>query len=307
MTPELRQVLKGLAHNRTVGFNFPANFMEVSFDHVTNDEARLSISPGPHCIDRDGQVSLPAFGLLADLGLAAPIRNHFGAGARMATVALTLQFTGRPRLGPLTAVGSFDGLLAGAGQRQGLSRLKLYAGDALVCTGTATFMGIGGPDATPPLKMRTAADYHEAPLEISALMLHEREVLARAEQAMKSRAAGSFIQRFMDIRPRRTLRGAVSTCMNGLQIGNRVGHAQGGITLALAAATADCALGDDWMMSSVSAFYVGPAIGKVIKGRSQIVHRGGRTAVVRTVLSNDGTTPALQVMSSHARREQTAT
>lgn len=303
MSPEIRQVLRGLAHNRLPGFNFPANFLELSFDEVGEGEARLSMRPGPHAVDREGRMSLPALGVLADIGLAAPVRRRFGAGARMATVALQLQFTGIPATGPLVARGRLDAVLEGASERQGLTRVAIHAGDALVCTGTGAFIVMGGPDATPPLPMRRAADFIEEPLEPAALTAPEREVLARAEAAMRpARGDLSFIERFMGLAPRRTAKGATLRCPNGLQIGNRVGHVQGGISLALAAATANRALGEDWMLSSVAAWYVSPGIGREIRGRARIVHLGGRTAVVQTTLTNDGAEAMLQATSSHARR-----
>jgi acyl-coenzyme A thioesterase PaaI-like protein len=81
-----------------------------------------------------------------------------------------------------------------------------------------------------------------------------------------------------------------------------VGHVQGGISLALAAATANRALGEEWMLSSIAAWYVSPGIGREIRGRARIAHLGRRTAVVQTTLTNDGADAMLQATSSHARR-----
>jgi len=171
-----------------------------------------------------------------------------------------------------------------------------------VCSGSGAFIVLGGPNATPSLPMRRAGDYRNAPLDPEELTPAERDVLARAEAAMDGDSRFPFIERFMGLSPRRTPRGAMARCANGLHIGNRVGHVQGGISLALAAATASHALGDEWMMSNVSAWYVGPGIGRQIEARSRIVHLGARTAVVQTTLTNDGTEAMLQVTSGHARR-----
>lgn len=72
---ELRQVLKGLALNRRPGWNFPGNFFELSFDEVGPDSARLSIEPGVHCLDADTQMNLGALAVLADIGMAAGMRQ----------------------------------------------------------------------------------------------------------------------------------------------------------------------------------------------------------------------------------------
>ncbi|HEX2828203.1 MAG TPA: hypothetical protein VHP37_17745 [Burkholderiales bacterium] len=65
---------------------------------------------------------------------------------------------------------------------------------------------------------------------------------------------------------------------------NRVGHVQGGVTMGLGLATAEAALSADWMTSAVSAWLMAPCEGALIESRSDIVHRGRLTSVVRTAI-----------------------
>lgn len=143
MAYELTRVLRGLALNRRPGWNFPGNFLDLSFDEVGGAGARLSLEPGPHCLDGEGQVDLGTLGVFADVGMAAGMRQQVGLATRMATVAMSLSLTGALRKGRLESVGVFDGFVAGGAGRQGLARTEIFAGDTLVATGNATFAALG--------------------------------------------------------------------------------------------------------------------------------------------------------------------
>ncbi len=302
LPPELAQVLKGLALNRTPGWNFPGNFLELSFDEIGPDAARLSIEPGPHCLDGDGQMSLGAIGVLADIGMAAAMRHRVGMATRMATVAMSVQFTGAPRTGRLEARGRFDGFVQGAAGRQGLGRAEIHGDAGLVCTTTGTFMALGNRDVTAPLPMGRREDRsHVAPLAVDALNEEERAVYARAQSALAAKDEGSFIARFWGLLARRSEGGAVCEMANGLHVGNRVAHTQGGLTFALAAVTGQAALPDAWHLVGVSAWYVSPGKGALLRAEASVVHQGSLTGVVRTrIVDGDGRT-VMEAMTNHAR------
>jgi acyl-coenzyme A thioesterase PaaI-like protein len=301
-TPELRQVLKGLALNRLPGWNFPGNFLELSFDEVTADRARVSIEPGPHCLDADGQVDLGAVGVLADIGMAASMREQVGFATRMATVAMEVQFTGMPLTGRLEARGRFDGFITGTAGQQGLARAEIRAGEALVCTASGSFMALGNREGMAPLPTRRrGVDPEMPPLALEELNEEERVVYARAEKALRVEAGTSFIERFWGFLPQRTASGAACDFTNGLHAGNRVGHTQGGLTFALAATTAIGALDREWQLVGISAWYVSPGTGPLLRAESTIVHRGSLTAVVRTRISTPDGRTVLEAMTQHSR------
>ena len=116
-----RRVLRGLALNRTPGFHFPGNFLDVAFDRIGRSGTRLSIAPGPWSADAEAQADLASVAMLADLACGASMRAHLTREARVATVSLSLQFTGAPRTGRITAAGEFQGFLREAAGRLGLT------------------------------------------------------------------------------------------------------------------------------------------------------------------------------------------
>lgn len=309
MAYELTRVLRGLALNRRPGWNFPGNFLDLSFDEVGGAGARLSLEPGPHCLDGEGQVDLGTLGVFADVGMAAGMRQQVGLATRMATVAMSLSLTGAPRKGRLESVGVFDGFVAGGAGRQGLARTEIFAGDTLVATGSATFAALGSGEGSAPLPMRRRESVQVEPLRESELNDEERVVFARAQAAMQGGEGDSFIERFWGLAPRREERGDVdASCEfpNGLHVGNRVGHAQGGLTFALASRTAIAALGPGWQLVATSAWYLAPGTGLMLRAEANVVHRGGLTAVVRSRILDGRGRAVLEALTQHSRRAAAA-
>lgn len=294
-------VLRALALQRTPGFNFPGHFLQLAYDRVERGHTVLSLDTEPHCADRDGQMNVGALALLADMGLAATLRGDVGPSARVATVHMNLQLTGAPRTGRLVAESRFDGFLVKGAERQGLARIELKAGGRLVCTGSGAFMVIGKADATPPHPLPPRGGLSAEPLDPSRLTAPEADVLAHARRAMRDDGRHGFLERFWDYKPRRTKTGASCRAWNGMHIGNRVGHAQGGVSFGLAASTAMAALPATWTLVGASAWYVSPGTGRTLAARSRIVHHGSLTAVVRTRITDERGRAVLEMTTSHAR------
>ena len=292
-------MLAAIAANRTPGFNFPGHFLELSYERVARGEALVSLEAGAHCADADGQVNVGALALLADMALASSMRSAVGASARLATVSMSLQFTGAPRVGTLRAEARLDGFLADVPEKQGLARVEVRSGRTLVCSGSGAFMLLPQPTAPHPLPRRASLAKVQLP-DIDHLNSAEEAVCARARAAL--RKGGPFLPAFWGYAARRTKSGAVCTALNGMHIGNRVGHAQGGVTFGLAASTAMAALPPNWSLAGASAWYVGPGLGRHLKARSTVVHQGLLTAVVHTRIENDEQRGVLECVTSHARK-----
>jgi acyl-coenzyme A thioesterase PaaI-like protein len=297
--PELRQVLKGLALNREPGWNFPGNFLELSFDEIGERTAALSIEPGPHCLDASGEMTLGALGLLADVGMAASMRTEVGAAMRLATVSMSVQLTGAPRRGRLESTGQFDGFMHGTSGRQGLTRAKIHANGALVATVSGSFMAID--QGTAPLRMRRRGEAGVAPLDPAQLTGEERAVYERARSAAEARGEASFIERFWGLTPAGSEGTAHCDFANGLHVGNRVGHTQGGLTFALAGITGQAALGPEWRLAGVAAWYVSPGTGPQLRAEASIVHAGRLTAVARSRVVNAEGRTVLEATTQHSR------
>jgi acyl-coenzyme A thioesterase PaaI-like protein len=283
------RVLRGIALNRVPGLHFPGNFLDVSFDRVARDASRLSIAPGPWCAEADGQTDFGSLAILADLALAACIRANLGRETRLATVAMHLQCTGAPRTGRLNASGRFEGFFRHGSAKLGMSRVTVAGAAGQVCYGTGSFMALPAPErvALHPVPHRKRKSPEPRRLTETDLDPNERRILARADAALA--APGAFIRNFW---------GGGTRLENGLHIGNRVGHAQGGILFAMAVASAATALPAHWALSGISAWYTSPGAGPVLRASSRVLHHGRLTAVVRTRISA-GRRRVLEVVTTH--------
>jgi acyl-coenzyme A thioesterase PaaI-like protein len=307
MTDPIRsRVLGGIARNRVPGFHFAGNFLEASYDRVDAHATRVSLDPGPHCIDRNGETSIGAIAMVADIALAASVRAAIDSmSTRLATVSMHLQFTGAPMTGRVEGEGAFEGFIEGAAARQGLARMSITCGGTLACFGTGAFMTLAPPAGVTmhPVVTDRPAEFPGA--DENELDPEERDILAHADAALaKAAAGGSFIDAFWGYEPRKTGDGAAGVMKNGIHVGNRVGHVQGGLLMGLAATTARAALPDSWALASVTAAFVSPGEGDRLEAVSTIAHRGRETAVARTIVSGIGARRVLDVLTTHARREK---
>ena len=300
------RVLRGLALNRDPGFHFAGNFLDVSFDHVSPSGSRLTLAPGPHCMDTDGQVDLGSLAMLADLALAATVRAQLERSTRLATVSMNLELTGAPRTGRLEAAGAFHGFFKGGSGRLGQASVVIRSRTDEVAFGTGSFMALRPPAGVTmhPAPNRGPGAPPVAPLAESDLKRDERAILRHAVETLARVAAdgGSFVRRFWGYLPHRVANGAATVMKNGPHVGNRVGHAQGGITLGLAADTAAAALPANWALTGICGWYISPGEGRALRARSTIVHHGRLTAVIRTLITGREKRCVLEVVTTHACR-----
>lgn len=295
------RVLLALARNRTPGFHFAGNLLEVVFERIDREASVLSMPAGPHCEEADGQVNVGAIALLADSALAGGIRGHIGSDARLATVSMHLQFTGVPAQGPLAALGWFEGMQEGTAAAQGLARTAVTAGGRKILFGSGAFMPIPMPAGRAPLPLHYPDGRKIPPLREDELDERERAILARAEAAIAGATKRhSFIRRLFGQDPHPTRGGAACTMENGDHVANRVGHVQGGLLTGLAATTAMAALPASWRLSGISSWFTSPGEGRKLHAVSKVIHHGRQTAVVRTVVTGKGRRRVLQAVSTHA-------
>jgi hypothetical protein len=124
--------------------------------------------------------------------------------------------------------------------------------------------------------------------DMTQLNPEERAILARADAALA--AGGNFIENFW---------GGAAKLSNGLHAGNRVGHAQGGILIAMAAKSAMAKLAGEWRLGAVTALYISPGEGRTLRATSTIIHQGRLTAVVNTYVTGKNGRRVLEVVTSH--------
>lgn len=301
MNPIRERVLRGLALNREPGFHYAGNFLEISYDVVARGGTRVSLEPGAHCIDPNGEVNVGVVAIVADIALATAVRAAIDSNTtRLATVSMHLQFTGAPLKGALAAQGEFQGFFPAASQ-QGLARVAIEAGGALACFGTGAFMPLQPPPGVKMHPVATRRRRDAGALSEAELDAHERDILRHADAAL-AHGDRDFVARFFGYAAKRSGDVAKCTLANGSHVGNRVGHVQGGILVGLGATTAAAALPATWTLSAITAWFVSPGEGKSLEAVAKVTHHGRHTAVVRTEVIGSGGRRVLDVVTAHARR-----
>ena len=300
------QVLRGLALNRTPGLHFLGNFLDLSFEEVSAARTHLRLPAGPHCVDVDGQINVGALSLLADIAMAASVRALLPPHTRLGTVSMQFQFTGTPGIGPLDAHATFDGFLTDGIGQLGLTRGEVRGAAGVVCRSHGTFMVLDPPEnrVLVPLPHRRHGDAATPALSESELNETEHAILSHADgvlDALSEDTALAFASRFLGYTPEPGTSGATGQMQNGPHVGNRVDHVQGGISFGFALATARAALGNQWIVSNITASYVSPGQGRTLRARSELVHRGRLTAVARTQVLREDQRIVLDVLSNHLR------
>ena len=298
--PIRERVLRAIALNREPGFHFAGNLAGISFESTAAEAARVTLEAGPWCVEPDGQVNLGFAAMLVDMALSASIRANLPPAARLATVSLTLQLTGAPLVGSLEATGEFQGFLGAGEGRQGRSRVRLSGASGLLGVAQGAFMPLDPPPGVVafPLPRGVRAAPILAPPDLT---VEERRILRHADACLATGEAG-FVRRLLGYEPRRTKGGASAAMKNGAHVGNRVGVAQGGLLMGLAAATACEALPARWTLASIHALFVSPGQGKVLRARAKVIHQGLMTAVARTEIVGPGGRRVLDATTAHARR-----
>jgi acyl-coenzyme A thioesterase PaaI-like protein len=299
------RTLRALALNRTPGYHYTGNFLEFSFDEVSEPSVRMSMAVGPHVAELNGNVNYGVLAVFADIAMAANVRAGHTPATRLATVQMNLQFTGAPMTGTLRAQSAIEGYVEHITSLQAATKVTVTAHGKPVCYGVGTFMVLDPPKGVALYNMALRKDSDPAviPLDENELNREERKVLALADAAIvRAQAGESFIQNFLGVNTHALENGASGLLRNGPHVGNRVGHLQGGVTMGLGIATAEAALPASWMLSAVTAWYIRPGEGRMIRARSKIIHHGRLTAVVRTEITGKNKRRVMEMITTHAHR-----
>lgn len=300
------RVLQAIARNRVPGLHFAGHFLDIEWQEVAGDTARIAIPDGPHCRDANGAVNIVALGILADNALAAPARSGASPGARLGTIHLQLQFTGAPVTGDLSAESRLLGRSEGAALQKSLSSATFYANGKSICHASGEFVLLDAPPGVTlaPLPWERAEPPRIVPVDAGKLEPHERAILKACDAALANASPqATFIQHFWGGVPRRNAQGASNRVAIGPHIGNRIGHVQGGILFGLAATNACAAAPSAMMLSNASVWYISPGRGAALVVRSRIVHAGRTIALVRTEIKTAGGERVLEAVTHHVARK----
>jgi acyl-coenzyme A thioesterase PaaI-like protein len=296
MSPEQRirrRVLRAISLNRTPGYHFPGNFIDLSFDRVASADTRVSYE--------SDESDIGSLAVLADFALGTAIRADLDPATRLATVSMTLELAAMPRPGNVSAAARCHGFV---GEGEGsIGRARVSIEDRLdeIGYGSGAFMVLKPPPGVElhPVPHRERGDPEPPALEARDLAPDELRILRRAEEVMQ-RQEKPFMRHFWGFLPQAVPGGATCVMPNGPHVGNRVGYVQGGILFGLAAATATAALPETWRLSLAAAAFISPGDGPALRAQASIVHQGQRSAVIRTEVTRSDGRRVLEVMSSHA-------
>jgi acyl-coenzyme A thioesterase PaaI-like protein len=301
--PQIRRVLQALRANRTPGWQFPGHYLGLSFDELAADSARVSMPVGANCLDSEGRVSLAAVSVLADVALAAALRERAGASARMATVSMRLSFAPIAGADRLVASAQRTMALDDSAMPLAVSTLSVRAGDAVCCTGEAIFAVLENRRGTAAHPLPQDNRVHElAPLDPKELSEPEADVLLRARNAEDASAEPSaFLERFWEMRPQSGEGWAECRLNRGLHVGNRVGDIQGGALLGLAVLTSAAVLARGWRLVDVSAQFLAPSTGPWVKARAETTRLGRNIAYIECRVCDEAGQLGLAAQATLAR------
>ena len=71
------------------------------------------------------------------------------------------------------------------------------------------------------------------------------------------------------------------------------------LLVGMAAANAGAALKGNWRLAGLSALYISPGEGRILRASSAVVHQGRLTAVVRTRVTGRNRRRVLEVLTTH--------
>ncbi|HET8696941.1 MAG TPA: acyl-CoA thioesterase domain-containing protein [Gammaproteobacteria bacterium] len=294
-------MLRAIALNRTPGFHFPGNFVELSFDRVDGSSARVSYET-----DAQDPGDFGSLAVLADFALGTAVRTGLDPATRLATVSMTLELAAAPRAGIVTAAAQCHGFVGEGDGRIGRGRVVLEDASGEIGYGSGAFMVLKPRPqvALHPVPLRKRGDPEPPVLAARDLAPEELRILRHADAALEraARTAQPFSRHFWGFLPQPAPGGAMCVMPNGPHVGNRVGYVQGGILLGLAVATAEAALPETWMLSAVAAAFVSPGEGPALRAQASLVHRGQRVSVIRTEVTRGDGRRVLEAVSTHVAR-----
>ena len=297
------RALRAISSNRAPGMQFAGYFLDFTPRRFEKAGVEFSIESGAHCANADGIINRAALLYAADLTLAAANRAYVDPNVRTATLMLRVEFTGEPARGTLQT----SGRTSGFSPRTALP--ESVAVGNVVCEGREV-MRMSGTGLSPPippgvvmrgLPWEGGEDGRGRPLlKKSELEAPEKDVMRRVNKALREAPNDDLLGYLCYPVVKPAPRGAVGKLSVGMQIGNRVGHVQGGFLINAALATAEAAVPGHTIITGVSAWYISPGQGKAISVRSTILQSGRNIAVVRTELFNAGSKLVLEVISNHS-------
>lgn len=297
----LKRVERTLIACRDTKLAFPSVFLDFTGKSVASDKVVVTHRDDPAFLDACGALDWCAVAAVLDGALGATCSAPAGARVRPATAYIQLQLTGALPCRDLVVEATFKGFAGRSSVRQALAAASIHSGDTLIAYGSAKCVLVDLPGNTERLPWPwLPADYvpsTSGPVEFDA---GERDALARCADA-EARASGThaFIEHFWSGVPVANDRGASLEIAVTPHLANRVGHFHGGLMLGTAMKVANAAAPAGMRLSNISAYFLSPGLGPVVRVTSTVMQQSRRLAVVRTQVAGASGKPVAETTSQH--------
>jgi acyl-coenzyme A thioesterase PaaI-like protein len=298
------RALEAIARTRTFGMHLLGHFVGVSGPPSPAGGVRLTLARSGGSVEAATRATpLLAFCVFADLVVGSAIRSNLEAGVRLGTVTLSIQHRRLDVHGEVTGVGSAPPPQDGYGTAQAVYTV----GDEVVGLAQGSAASLPAPSGRMPTLLPWERDrLPEVPRLMPAdLEPHEALFLANVRAADRRAAvAGTSVEDellhllWQPAEPG-TATGEVTI---GPELGNRVGHVQGGALYTAAARAAGQALGvEGWHLGEGSYQFLRPAEGRTLGARATVLRRGRSMAFVQAHTEVDGVAVGTGLFAFRAR------
>jgi acyl-coenzyme A thioesterase PaaI-like protein len=286
--------IAAVARVRAQGMHFYGQILGITPVSTGGGLRSPHLVPDPAVVP--GQVPPVALAAVADLGMGSAVRAAVGPGRRLGTVTMTLHHLAPVVTAPVVPVASVAWL--DEDQRNAVARVDCTdASGRLVAAGQAWFMALPVPEGARMRLLPWERDDLRAPaaLTVDDLDPDERAAVdATLRAAERARTHGTSVAEELTAlswdagAPEGTARGALRI---GPELGNRVGHVQGGALYGMglaAAARAARATGAALDPAEGSWQFLRPGDGVDLRVEATVTRSGRSAAFAAVTLTVDG-------------------
>ena len=289
--PDVRaSAMRAVARTRVQGLHFYGQVLGMTVSPPAEGPPRPHLAPD-RCIT-PGPVPPVAVAVAADLAMGSAVRAAVGAGRRLGTTSMTLHHLSPVVTAPVRTAASVVWL--DADRHNGLARADLTdATGALVGAAQGWFMALPVPAGVNlrllPWELRELPAVPD--LVPEELREDERAAVdATLRAAQRARAHGTSVSgELTALTWEDTAEGAARGSLRiGPELGNRVGHVQGGALYGIGLAVAARAVGAGFEPADGAWQFLRPGDGELLVAEASVSRVGRRAAFASVQLTTDG-------------------
>ena len=282
--------IAAVARTRAQGLHYYGQVLGMTVAPPAAGTPRPYLAPDP-CIT-PGPVPPVSVAVAADLAMGSAVRAAVGAGRRLGTTSMTLHHLSPAVTAPVQTEASVVWL--DADRRNGLARADLTdATGTPVAAAQGWFMALPAPEGVTLRLLPWELDELPAVPDLAPEDLRQDEraaVDATLRAAERARAHGTSVSAELtaltwDHAAEGVARGWLAI---GPELGNRVGHVQGGALYGIGLAAATRAVGAGFEPADGSWQFLRPGAGELLVAEASVSRVGRKAAFASVRLTTDG-------------------